>query len=58
MHGHVGFFVAEYGDTVEVLGGNQIEGHERCHRVSSKHIKKENRVLTLHSYRTDPRLHA
>jgi hypothetical protein len=26
-HGHVGFFVADYGEEVEVLGGNQIEGH-------------------------------
>jgi uncharacterized protein (TIGR02594 family) len=57
MHGHVGFFVSDHDDVVEVLGGNQIEGHDRCHIVSSKRIKKENSILTLHSFRTDPRLH-
>jgi uncharacterized protein (TIGR02594 family) len=57
MHGHVGFFVTDHGDDVEVLGGNQIEGHERCHKISLKRIKKQNRTLTLHSYRTDARLH-
>jgi uncharacterized protein (TIGR02594 family) len=56
--GHVGFFVEDHGETVEVLGGNQIEGHERSHKVSSKRIPKSGAVLTLHSYRTDARLRA
>jgi uncharacterized protein (TIGR02594 family) len=55
--GHVGFFVAEHADSVEVLGGNQIEGHERCHMISSQSIPKRGAVLTLDSFRTDPRLH-
>jgi uncharacterized protein (TIGR02594 family) len=54
---HVGFFVADHGTSVEVLGGNQIEGHERSHKVSSKLLAKAGSVLTLHSYRTDSRLH-
>jgi uncharacterized protein (TIGR02594 family) len=55
-HGHVGFFVKDYGEEVEVLGGNQIDGHERSHKVSSKRLKKSGARLKLHSYRTDPRL--
>lgn len=55
-HGHVGFFVADYGEEVDVLGGNQIEGHERSHMVSSKRLKKNGPILKLHSYRTDSRL--
>lgn len=57
MHGHVCFFVADHGDCVEVLGGNQIEGHEQSHMVSVKCLAKRGQKLALHSYRTDPRLH-
>jgi uncharacterized protein (TIGR02594 family) len=56
-HGHVGFFVEDYGDVVEVLGGNQIDGKDHSHRVSSKRLRKAGPVLTLHSFRTDPSLH-
>jgi uncharacterized protein (TIGR02594 family) len=55
-HGHVGFFVKDYGDEVEVLGGNQIEGHERSHRISSKRLKKQGTNLILQSYRAYPRV--
>jgi uncharacterized protein (TIGR02594 family) len=55
--GHVGFFVADHGNSVDVLGGNQIEGQAHCHKVSSKRLLKAGPVLTVHSYRTDPRLH-
>jgi uncharacterized protein (TIGR02594 family) len=58
MRGHVGFFVRLSENAIDVLGGNQIEGHERSHMVSSKPIPKANGILTFHSYRTDPRLHA
>jgi uncharacterized protein (TIGR02594 family) len=54
-HGHVGFFVKDYGSEIEILGGNQIEGHERSHRISSKRLKKEGNVLVFHSYSTYPR---
>lgn len=57
MRGHVGFFVAAGEDEIEVLGGNQIEGTENSHMVSSKRLKKDGTKLTFHSYRTDPRLH-
>jgi len=56
-HGHVGFFVATKGDLIEVLGGNQIEGHERSHMISSKKLSKNGSILKLHSYRTDISLH-
>jgi uncharacterized protein (TIGR02594 family) len=56
--GHVAFFVQDGGDRVYVLGGNQIEGKERCHMISKRWIPKKSGLLTLHSYRTDPRLHA
>lgn len=56
-HGHVGFFVQDYGEEIEVLGGNQIESHKRSHIVSSKLLQKNGPNLKLHSFRTDPRLH-
>jgi len=56
-HGHVGFFVKDYGTAIEVLGGNQIEGHEQSHMISSKRLVKDGKVLTLHSYRTDLKIH-
>jgi uncharacterized protein (TIGR02594 family) len=34
VRGHVGFFVADHGGEVEVLGGNQIDRHDGCHMVS------------------------
>jgi uncharacterized protein (TIGR02594 family) len=49
--GHVGFFIADYGDEVEVLGGNQIEGHDKSHKISSKRLKKRGAVLVFDSYR-------
>jgi uncharacterized protein (TIGR02594 family) len=55
--GHVGFFVANHDTEVEVLGGNQIDGHDGAHMISSKRLSKEGKVLTLHSFRTDSRLH-
>ena len=55
--GHVGFFVADHGAEVEVLGGNQIAGHEHSHMIDSKRIPKQGCALVLHSYRTDSRLH-
>jgi uncharacterized protein (TIGR02594 family) len=55
--GHVGFFVETVGDKILVLGGNQIEGHESSHMVSSKPFGMKNAKLTFHSFRTDARLH-
>jgi uncharacterized protein (TIGR02594 family) len=55
--GHVGFFVADHGNKVEVLGGNQIVGQERSHMICSRLFAKKSDLLTLNSYRTDPRLH-
>jgi len=56
--GHVGFFVADWGNEVEVLGGNQIEGHNRSHMISSKRLSKQGLVLQLNSYRTAQGLHS
>jgi uncharacterized protein (TIGR02594 family) len=50
--GHVGFFVRDLGDSVEVLGGNQIEGHDGCHKICVQRLGKSGSVLQLHSYRT------
>jgi len=55
--GHVGFFLAEHGDEIEVLGGNQIVGHEKSHMICSRLFAKKGSILTLNSYRTDARLH-
>jgi uncharacterized protein (TIGR02594 family) len=54
--GHVGFFVKDYGAEVEVLGGNQIVGHEKSHMICLRRLLKEGPVLTLNSFRTDSRL--
>ncbi|HEY3627292.1 MAG TPA: CHAP domain-containing protein [Terracidiphilus sp.] len=51
-HGHVGFFVQDYGDAVEVLGGNQIDGRARSHMINSKRLAKNGPNLVLHSYRS------
>lgn len=56
--GHVGFFVADLGTEVEVLGGNQIEGHEHSHMISSKRLAKQGSGLKLNSYRTTQSLHS
>jgi uncharacterized protein (TIGR02594 family) len=53
-NGHVGFFVRQTDTAVEVLAGNQIEGHTGCHRVSSTMIAKAGNSLVLHSYRRGP----
>jgi uncharacterized protein (TIGR02594 family) len=55
--GHVGFFVADHGDEVSVLGGNQIEGHDGSHMISIKRLRKHGTILVLHSYRTVKELH-
>jgi len=55
-HGHVGFVVRVSGEQVQVLGGNQIQGHEHSHMISSVPFKKNGKLLRLHSYRSDPRL--
>ena len=52
--GHVGFFVKERGDFIEVLGGNQIDRHDGSHAISSKALPRKGKVLVLHSYRTKP----
>lgn len=56
--GHVGFFVKDNGVEVDVLGGNQIVGHERSHMICIRRLVKRGSVLTLNSYRTDKRLHS
>lgn len=55
--GHVGFFVADHGKEIEVLGGNQIVGHDKSHMICSRLFAKNGPVLTLNSYRTDKKLH-
>ena len=50
-NGHVGFFVRQTDTAVEVLGGNQIDGHTGCHSISSKMIAKAGNSLVLHSFR-------
>ncbi|HBS5429139.1 TPA: CHAP domain-containing protein [Klebsiella variicola subsp. variicola] len=56
-HGHVGFFLAEQGEKILVLGGNQFEGKPVRHTINRKLIPKNGSVLKLHSYRTEDQLH-
>jgi uncharacterized protein (TIGR02594 family) len=56
--GHVGFFLSETGSSVLVLGGNQFEGRPTRHTINRKSIAKDGSILALHSYHTDPQLHA
>lgn len=53
-NGHVGFFLRQTDAAVEVLGGNQIDGHTGCHSISSKMIAKKGNIFVLHSYRHNP----
>ncbi|WP_397453231.1 CHAP domain-containing protein [Pseudomonas sp. NA-150] len=57
-NGHVGFFLADQGDKVLVLGGNQFEGKPTRHTINRKALLKNGPVLQLHSYRTEVQLHA
>jgi len=50
-HGHVGFFVADAGSAVDVLGGNQIPHRGQSHRISIQRLAKHGRRLELHSFR-------
>lgn len=54
--GHVGFFVRDLGNKIQVLGGNQVMGRQH-HMICSEAIEKKGHRLTLHSYRTEKRLH-
>jgi uncharacterized protein (TIGR02594 family) len=54
--GHVGFFVRDLGNKIEVLGGNQVMGRQH-HMICSQAIEKKGHRLTLHSYRTEMQLH-
>jgi uncharacterized protein (TIGR02594 family) len=49
--GHVGFFLGQTDSSVEVLGGNQIDGHTGCHSISSRMFAKSGSMLVFHSYR-------
>lgn len=55
--GHVGFFLADQGNKVLVLGGNQYEGSPTRHTINRKALLKDGPILKLHSYRTEPQLH-
>lgn len=55
--GHVGFFLADQGDRVLVLGGNQFEGTPTRHTINRKPLLKDGPILKLHSYRTEEQLH-
>lgn len=55
--GHVGFYLADQGDSVLVLGGNQFEGKPVRHTINRKLLKKDGSVLKLHSFRTEEQLH-
>ncbi|MDH1145171.1 CHAP domain-containing protein [Pseudomonas mosselii] len=57
-HGHVGFFLADQGDKVLVLGGNQFEGTPKRHTINRKSLLKNGPILKLHSFRTEAQLHA
>lgn len=56
-HGHVGFFVADAGDHVYCLGGNQgaLDGRNNG-EVNLKRLAKRSAYWKLHSYRTGPDL--
>jgi uncharacterized protein (TIGR02594 family) len=49
--GHVAFFIADLGDRIKVLGGNQSAG-KRYSSVNTSDFKKESQSLIFHSYRS------
>lgn len=55
--GHVAFFLADQGDKVLVLGGNQLNGEPARHSINKKSYTKNGAVLKVLGYRTDPQLH-
>lgn len=56
--GHVGFFVAQQGDGIFVLGGNQrpSDGHNTG-EVNVSLFRRDGSSLRFHSFRTSPELH-
>ena len=54
--GHVAFFLADQGDHVLVLGGNQLNGDPPRHSINKKSYTKNGTVLKVLGYRTDPQL--
>jgi uncharacterized protein (TIGR02594 family) len=50
--GHVGLFVANHGDYIQVVGGNQIDHHDGSHAISSKLLPKKGSILVFHSFRS------
>lgn len=54
--GHVGFFVKDLGNKVQVLGGNQVAGRNH-HMICVQSIDKKSHTMTFHSYRTELKLH-
>ncbi len=65
--GHVGFFVSQVGDSIYVLGGNQMPAtaklpdgtYEKRNtgEVNVSRLRLSGADLKLHSFRTDPSLH-
>ncbi|WP_071547527.1 CHAP domain-containing protein [Pseudomonas aeruginosa] len=55
--GHVAFFLADQGDRVLVLGGNQLNGDPARHSINKKSYTKSGPILKVLGYRTDPQLH-
>ncbi|EMX8451397.1 TPA: CHAP domain-containing protein [Pseudomonas aeruginosa] len=55
--GHVAFFLADQGDRVLVLGGNQRDGTPPRSTICRKSYTKNGTILKVVSYRTNPQLH-
>ncbi|MBG4058085.1 CHAP domain-containing protein [Pseudomonas aeruginosa] len=55
--GHVAFFLADQGDHVLVLGGNQRDGTPPRSTICRKAYTKNGSILKVVSYRTDSQLH-
>jgi uncharacterized protein (TIGR02594 family) len=49
--GHVGFVVRERKDTIDVLGGNQLESKNGCHKINVTTFVKKGSIQSLHSFR-------
>ncbi|AYC32803.1 CHAP domain-containing protein [Pseudomonas cavernae] len=55
--GHVAFYLADQGDRVLVLGGNQRDGTPARPAVCRKSYTKNGSILKVVGYRTDQQLH-
>ncbi|WP_415770310.1 hypothetical protein [Pseudomonas sp. LB3P38] len=55
-NGHAGFFLADQGDKILTLWGNQFEGIPKGHTINRKTLLQDGQPLKLHTYCTEEQL--